>query len=416
MTGLGMVAAQVSHADAPPPAPSTAKTQVAVDPAAHAILNKSLETYKSLKAFSATLTGDRVSGTIAWEKPSKFHYDLTLKGSKGKDYHTAAASDGKIYSRLLLIDQKHYYQSTAGASTVTDGLSDAYVFATQGAPTLTSPPMVLEGYAHIGNPKEPVKDVTIALDAPNTADGVPVDVVKISQIVKSDSNTYEITKTISIGHNDHLIRKLVSDIHQTAPLNAKHPVDNHGVEDYTKVQTPASLPETALAFSPPAGVTLGTPAELAAVEEDARTYHDKRLVVGVQPFAFQAADLDGQPVNLDQYKGKVLVLDFWATWCGPCRAELPNVIANYRKFHKDGLEIVGVSLDESKSDLTDFLKENKIPYRIVFDGKGWENSVAQQYKVRAIPFALVVGRNGKIAAVDVRGPELTSAIKKALAD
>ena len=133
------------------------------------------------------------------------------------------------------------------------------------------------------------------------------------------------------------------------------------------------------------------------------------------PFAFQAVDLKGKPVSLSQYRGKVLLMDFWATWCGPCCAELPNVVAAYNKYHGQGLEVVGVSLDEKRSALTGYVKSHKIPYRNVFDGMGWESALAAPYKVQAIPFSLLIGRNGKIVAINAFGPELRSAVKKALA-
>lgn len=160
----------------------------------------------------------------------------------------------------------------------------------------------------------------------------------------------------------------------------------------------------------PTGLTLASEPK----PEQEPDYFDKRLVVGAQPFAFSAKALNGQTISPANYKGKVLLMDFWATWCGPCVASLPELQAAYKKYHAQGLEVVGISLDQDKSALTSFVKTNKMPWPQVFDGQGWKSAVPGVYGVRAIPFLLIVGRDGKIAAVNPRG-KIDSAVKAALA-
>jgi len=94
---------------------------------------------------------------------------------------------------------------------------------------------------------------------------------------------------------------------------------------------------------------------------------------------------------------------------------MPNVIAAYKKYHAAGFDIVGVSLDQDRPALTAFIAQNKMPWRQVFDGKGWGSAVPRRYGVMAILFGMLIGRDGRIAAVDIRGPALASAIKAALA-
>jgi thiol-disulfide isomerase/thioredoxin len=159
----------------------------------------------------------------------------------------------------------------------------------------------------------------------------------------------------------------------------------------------------------------GSAKKLTDMEEDSKTYWDSRLRPGAQPFAFKATDIKGNPVTIAQYKGKVLMLDFWATWCGPCVGEIPNVLAVYKKYHTKGFDVVGISLDNDKSALTNFLKEKKIPYRQIFNGKGWSDPIARQYGVRGIPFMLLIGKTGNIVAVDPRGDALEPAVRHALA-
>ena len=130
---------------------------------------------------------------------------------------------------------------------------------------------------------------------------------------------------------------------------------------------------------------------------------DKLLAVG-QPFpAFSEKDLNGQPLALADFKGKVVLIDFWATWCGPCVAELPNVTAAYEKFHGKGFEVIGISLDKSHDSLTAFIKENKMPWPQSFDGLG---KLAQQYGIQSIPATFLLDGEGKIIAKDLRGSDL----------
>ncbi len=137
--------------------------------------------------------------------------------------------------------------------------------------------------------------------------------------------------------------------------------------------------------------------------------------------AFHAKTVDGKTVNFpDDYKGKVVLLDFWATWCPPCRAELPRVVAAYNKFHDKGFEIVSVSLDQPQHGpaLLQFVRDNNMTWPQIYDGGYWKAAIAVQYGVEAIPCPVLVdGDTGKIIATDTGalGRNLETALGTALA-
>lgn len=129
---------------------------------------------------------------------------------------------------------------------------------------------------------------------------------------------------------------------------------------------------------------------------------------------FSEKDLTGAPLSISQYKNKVVLVDFWATWCGPCVAELPNVLAAYQKYHSKGFEIVGVSLDQSESALKEFIKAKGMTWAQYFDGQGWDSKLGKQYSITSIPSTFLLDREGKIVATNLRGPDLEAELARLL--
>ncbi len=126
--------------------------------------------------------------------------------------------------------------------------------------------------------------------------------------------------------------------------------------------------------------------------------------------------LKGEEVDLSKMKGKVVLVDFWATWCGPCVAELPHVKDAYSKFHDKGFEIIGISLDQEKAALEGFIEQRDMPWPQYFDGKGWENELSNQFGIRSIPATFLVGKDGKIVATNLRGNQLEQQLSELLGE
>lgn len=130
---------------------------------------------------------------------------------------------------------------------------------------------------------------------------------------------------------------------------------------------------------------------------------------------FTGTDLSGFTWNLETMKGSVVLIDFWATWCGPCVREIPTLKTAYEMYRDHGLEIVGVSLDrDTRHEFEAWLAKNEITWPQIFDGQGWKSPIANQFNIRSIPCTILLDRDGTVAAVDLRGQDLVSAIAQKL--
>ncbi len=136
------------------------------------------------------------------------------------------------------------------------------------------------------------------------------------------------------------------------------------------------------------------------------------FIIGAEAPNFAMNDVEGNEVNLTDFRGKVLLVDFWASWCGPCRRENPHVKKLYKKYAEQGFEVLGVSLDKTKDRWVQAIQKDGLTWQHVSDLKGWANEAAKMYSVRSIPHTVLLDEEGKIIARNLRGPDLDVKLKQ----
>lgn len=139
-----------------------------------------------------------------------------------------------------------------------------------------------------------------------------------------------------------------------------------------------------------------------------------QIVIGEAAPEISLPDKTDSIINLSSFKGKVVLVDFWASWCGPCRAAIPNLLRMYKKNKAKGFEIFAVSTDKDKNEWLAAVKKMKMNYTLVIDKAGWDSKAAADYFVTALPTTFLLNKEGKLVAVDAEGRELEKLVKNLL--
>lgn len=146
----------------------------------------------------------------------------------------------------------------------------------------------------------------------------------------------------------------------------------------------------------------------------------RRINLPGQRMELHGTMLDGTPLDWESYRGKVVLVDFWATWCGPCRQEVPNVLKQYHAYHDKGFDVLGISLDKTAADANSYIEQAEIPWATLFSEneteRGWEHPMARYYGISGIPRAILVDRDGTVVSMNARGKELARLLRKMLGE
>jgi thiol-disulfide isomerase/thioredoxin len=191
------------------------------------------------------------------------------------------------------------------------------------------------------------------------------------------------------------------------------------IENYPKQDQPYSMLLNLAAISPDTKARLIANETLTfPVSEEIKTKAEgilRRVDAVGKPLDIKFTALDGRQVDLRQMKGKVVLIDFWATWCGPCVGEIPHLIEAYEQFHLQGFEVIGVSFDSDREALQRFVNQNKLPWPQYFDGKVWKNKYGIHFGIARIPTMWLVDKNGDLRETNA-GVDLKVKVQKLLSE
>jgi thiol-disulfide isomerase/thioredoxin len=143
----------------------------------------------------------------------------------------------------------------------------------------------------------------------------------------------------------------------------------------------------------------------------------RRLELVGKPFSLQGSTVANKPLDWKRYRGKVVLVDFFATWCGPCREEVPHILDCYKANRKRGFEVIAISIDRDRKPIEDYVEKEKLPWTILLDrneARGTDKSLVTYYGIFAIPQMILVGKDGKVAALNVRGEQLKKKVDELL--
>ena len=375
---------------APSPAPTGPATRL--DPQAKALFDQSMAAYKALNAYADNIKIESVSGYAFAPFQAEVRYQLPNHASVRLTNEVGTCrfvADGEWqWSQLPGMDKLCWRQRADAQSAIHDVLWQKRPLV-KGSENGLGLWMLFQRGRLAWRWENPAI-YELRLGKPEIVDGVMADTAVLD--IRSPNETS--LGYYTFGRKDHLVRRIVIRVPSSQGEKTLY------TELHSKVQANPDFSPKTFSFQPPKG------AEVVTVEK----YPE--IAVGDVPYPIIAKDLAAQSVSLEAYRGKVLLLDFWATWCGPCLKEIPGLQALYAQGHAQGLEVLGISLDSDAQQWKQFLNKHAWPWRQMQDADG---QVAQHYNVARIPYTVLVGRDGRVRAVNLRGEELAQAVRAALA-
>lgn len=363
----------------------------------------------------ASLTANEKTSTGVTQAPGpRFTFEMPVSGSNGKDEFEKAGLSGAAFPTFS-VETLFAAPAAEGKTTVTvpmpitnNPTEGEAVTTREGANIKTatvlmqenSPVMTREAlFSGDTNLTQSIKtSVTLRI----SAQGAP--------ITFAIKDTTKLDKATKLAPAD--LYRLKKDVEMAVPIASKLrtlQVTSGGdalkamLDQVTKYLQEFPNGEFAFLFS-------SLKDQLASVVE--RTANQEKIKVGEVAPDFNATTIDGKPIKLSDYKGKVVLLDFWATWCGPCLMELPNVKKVYEAHKDKGFEIIGISADEDVADLKKLVEQENIQWPQIFDGGDKGGAIQEQYGVMKYPTTILLDKEGKINTIDASGDELGDAVEK----
>lgn len=264
--------------------------------------------------------------------------------------------------------------------------------------------------------------IEITIDSLTTIKGTPMNDAYqkfINEVVSVDKKIQSLSMEASSIQDQTLLEPYIkqfgdlqNQISQTAydyiKSNITNKVGEASLLNYASLLSEAQFNELLALTSPDFQKEISPLLQQNQQEETAFVEKNYINVTGNTP--------DGKKISLSDYvgKNKVVLIDFWASWCGPCIKEMPHVVEAYDLFKDKGFEVVGISLDDEKSDWVEAIKKLNMTWPQMSDLKGWESELSAPYHVKSIPFTLLVDQNGKIIGENLRGTDLINKIEEVL--
>ncbi|MCC6423193.1 MAG: redoxin family protein [Phycisphaerales bacterium] len=282
----------------------------------------------------------------------------------------------------------------------------------EGATKLSDMPMVVPSILQQQNPalllalsQDAGKELTEHTSNVTLADDVEIEGAKCPALRITEENG---DTTVVVDPQTSLVRRVVVDMKKGLQQRGQGQVNNAMLTfEYTKVDTKTAVKAEQFAWTPPQDAK-----DAATAQVQQESQNPANELVGKPAPDFKLPSLDGKEVALSDLKGKVVVLDFWATWCGPCVQSLPHIDALYQEKSPAGLEVFAVNLQEEKEKVSQFLKDHNLKLPVLLDQNG---AVGQQYLASAIPETVVIGKDGNVAQVFVgAGPDTAEKLKAAV--